>query len=155
MLFLSCFCSVFVRVCLVMPCGQLLGKGWPLGSRLWCLIVKLSRSHWYPVSGVVLDCIDSWSLPSFLLFFKNQPPLDPKSNTLPPSHSASVPVPSTLLLFIICMLSNNFNLLSSKIKWNMKFGIGTLPFSVWATAWHNQHIYIKKGYSYLVWVYWR
>ena len=24
--------------------------------------------HWYPGSGVVLDCIDSWSLPSFLLF---------------------------------------------------------------------------------------
>ena len=29
------------------------------GSRLWCLIVTLSLSHWYPGSGVVLDCIDS------------------------------------------------------------------------------------------------
>ena len=67
MLFLSCFCYAFVRICLLMPCGHLLGKGWPLGSRLWCLIVKLSLSHWYPGSGVVLDCIDSWSLPSFLL----------------------------------------------------------------------------------------
>ena len=27
--------------------------------------VKLSLSHWYPGSGVVLGCIDSWSLPSF------------------------------------------------------------------------------------------
>ena len=67
MIFLSCFCYAFVRICLLMPCGHLLGKGWPLGSRLWCLIVKLSLSHWYPGSGVVLDCIDSWSLPSFLL----------------------------------------------------------------------------------------
>ena len=48
-----------------MPCDYLLGKGWPLGSRLWCLIMTLSLSHWYPRSGVVLDCIDSWSWHSF------------------------------------------------------------------------------------------
>ena len=59
MLFLSCFCYAFACVCLLMPCGNLLGKGWPLGSRLWCLTVKLSLSHWYPGSGVVLDCIDA------------------------------------------------------------------------------------------------
>ena len=40
---LLCFCSVlcllcFVRVCLYVLCGHLLGKGWPLGSRLWCLL---------------------------------------------------------------------------------------------------------------------
>ena len=34
---------------------------------LWCLILKLSLSHWYPGSGVVLGCIDSWSLSFFLL----------------------------------------------------------------------------------------
>ena len=61
------FCCAFVHVCLLMSCGHLLGKGWPLGPRLWCLIVTLSLSHWYPGSGVVLDCIDSWSLTSFLL----------------------------------------------------------------------------------------
>ena len=66
--FLSCVYYVFVRACLYVPCSHLLGKGWPLGSRLWCLTVSLSLSHWYPGSGVVLDCIDSWSLPtSFLL----------------------------------------------------------------------------------------
>ena len=27
--------------------------------RLWCLTVRLLLSHWYPGSGVVLDCIDS------------------------------------------------------------------------------------------------
>ena len=40
---LLCFCSVlcllcFVRVCLYVLCGHLLGKGWPFGSRLWCLL---------------------------------------------------------------------------------------------------------------------
>ena len=59
MLFLSCFRYDFMCVCLLMFCGHLLGKGLPIGSRLLCLIVKLSLSHRYPGSGVVLDCIDS------------------------------------------------------------------------------------------------
>ena len=29
--------------------------------------VSLSLSHWYPGSGVVLDCIDSWSLQPYYL----------------------------------------------------------------------------------------
>ena len=29
--------------------------------------MSLSLSHWYPGSGVVLDCIDSWSLHPYLL----------------------------------------------------------------------------------------
>ena len=57
---LPCVCYVFVHVCLYVHCGHLLRKGWPLRSRLWCLTVSLSLSHWYPGSGVVLDCIDSW-----------------------------------------------------------------------------------------------
>ena len=62
------FCYAFIDVCLLMPCDHLLGKSWPLGFCLWCLIVTLSLSHWYPGSGVVLNCIDSWSLPYFLLW---------------------------------------------------------------------------------------
>ena len=58
MFFLSCVCHVSVCVCLYVPCGHLLGKDGPLGSRLWCLPVSLSLSHWYPGLGVVLDCID-------------------------------------------------------------------------------------------------
>ena len=61
------FCLVFVMLscasvywCLVVTC-------WHIDSRLRSLIVSLLLSHWYPWSGVVLDCIDSWSLPSFLL----------------------------------------------------------------------------------------
>ena len=37
----SYVCNVFVRVCLNVLCGHLLGKGLPLGSRLWCLTVSL------------------------------------------------------------------------------------------------------------------
>ena len=66
---LSCVSYVFVRVCLYVLCGHLLGKGWPLVSRLLCPTVSLSFSHWYPGSGVVLDCIDSWSLHPYLLIF--------------------------------------------------------------------------------------
>ena len=69
--FLSCVCYVFVHVCLYVLCGYLLGKGWPLGSRLWCLTVNLSLFHWYPGSGVVLDCIESWSLHPYLLLFSH------------------------------------------------------------------------------------
>ena len=46
------YCLVFV-----MAWGPLLWKGWPLGSRLWCLNVKLSLSYWHPGSGLVLDCM--------------------------------------------------------------------------------------------------
>ena len=66
--FLFCVCYAFVRVCLYVPCGHLLGKGWPLGFRLWCLTVSLSLSHWYPGSDMVLDCIDSWTLHPYLLW---------------------------------------------------------------------------------------
>ena len=59
MLFMSCICYAFVHVCLLMPCGHMLGKGWPLFFCLKCLIVKLSLSHWYSGSGGVLDCIQA------------------------------------------------------------------------------------------------
>ena len=42
-------------VCLFVPCGHLLGKGGPLGSRLWCITVSLLLSYWYPGPSVVLD----------------------------------------------------------------------------------------------------
>ena len=69
---LSCVCYVFVRVCLCVLCGHLLGKSWFLGSRLWCLTVSLSLSHWYPGSGMVLDCIvpDLRTLTYFTLHMK-------------------------------------------------------------------------------------
>ena len=57
--FLFCVCYTFVHVGLFVPFGHLLGKGWPLGSRLWCLTVSFSLSHWYPRQSVLLDCMDS------------------------------------------------------------------------------------------------
>ena len=68
---LSCF-----RVCSLLPCGHLKGNAWPLGSCLWCLLWFCYFHIWYPGTGVVVDCIDSWSLPSFLLwcpFWFNNP----------------------------------------------------------------------------------
>ena len=66
MFILSCVCYAFVHVCLFVPCGHLLGKGWPLGSSLWCLIGSLSLSHWYPGSGVLIVSIpDLYTLTYF------------------------------------------------------------------------------------------
>ena len=61
---LLCFCSVlcllcFVRVCLYVLCGHLLVKGLTSWLSFVVSSVSLSLSHWYPGSGVVLDCIDS------------------------------------------------------------------------------------------------
>ena len=57
-----------MHACLLMACGHLLGKGLPFGSRLWCLIVMLSLSHCYFGLGMVLDCIEFWSLPPFIFW---------------------------------------------------------------------------------------
>ena len=46
MFYQSCACYAFVLVCLYVPWGHLLGKGWLFGSRLWRLSVKLSLSQW-------------------------------------------------------------------------------------------------------------
>ena len=60
---LLCFCSVLcllclcasVYMCFVVTC-------WEMADLLASFVVSsvsLSLSHWYPGSGVVLDCIDS------------------------------------------------------------------------------------------------
>ena len=64
-----CLLCLCVSLFIILPCGHQLGKGWPLGSRLWCLTVSLSLPHWYPGSGVVLDCIDSLSLYPYFLYW--------------------------------------------------------------------------------------
>ena len=61
---LLCFCSVFCLLCL---CARLsicalwspAGKGLTSWLSFVVSTVSLSLSHWYPESGVVLDCIDS------------------------------------------------------------------------------------------------
>ena len=54
MLFMSCVCHAFASThcCVVVIC---------------CLMRFCYFPMWYPGSGVVIDCIVSWSLPSLLL----------------------------------------------------------------------------------------
>ena len=59
-LFLLCFRECLFIDALWSPAGK--------GLTSWLSFGKLSLSHWYPGSGVVLDCTDSWSLPFFLLW---------------------------------------------------------------------------------------
>ena len=59
------FCIVFAMFCArLFICALWSPAGKGLTSWLSCVVssVSLSLSHWYPGSGVVLDCIDSWSL---------------------------------------------------------------------------------------------
>ena len=71
---LLCFCSVLCLLCL---CARLFicalwspaGKGLTSWLSFVVSTVSLSLSHWYPGSGVVLDCIDSWSLHPYLLLW--------------------------------------------------------------------------------------
>ena len=68
---LLCFCSVLCLLCL---CPRLFicalwspaGKGLTSWLSFVVSAVSLSLSHWYPGSGVVLDCTDSWSLHPYL-----------------------------------------------------------------------------------------
>ena len=80
---LLCFCSVlcllcFVRVCLYVLRGHLLGKGWPLGSRLWCLLwvchfpIDILGQVWY----LIVSIPDLCNLTYFII------------NTADPDHTA-------------------------------------------------------------------
>ena len=67
------FCLVFAMFCArLFICALWSPAGKGLTSWLSFVVssVSLSLSHWYPGSGVVLDCIDSWSLHHYLLFFQ-------------------------------------------------------------------------------------
>ena len=71
--FLSCLSLLYCLACVRQPCGHLLGKDRLLGSPV--RVFFLCISHFpirYPESGVVLDCIDSLSLPSSLLCLYNE-----------------------------------------------------------------------------------
>ena len=68
------FCVVFAMFCArLFICASWSPAGKGLTSWLSFMVssVSLSLSHWYPGSGVVLDCIDSRSLQPYLLFLTN------------------------------------------------------------------------------------
>ena len=70
------FCLVFAMFCACLfICALWSPAGKGLTSWLSFVVssVSLSLSHWYPGSGVVLDCINSWSLHQYLLLEKNVP----------------------------------------------------------------------------------
>ena len=64
------FCLVFAMFCArLFICALWSPAGKGLTSWLSFVVssLSLSLSHWYPGSGVVLDCIDSWSLQPYYL----------------------------------------------------------------------------------------
>ena len=64
------FCLVFAMFCarlFICDLWSPAGKGLTSWLSFVVSSVSLSLSHWYPGSGVVLDCIDSWSLHHYLL----------------------------------------------------------------------------------------
>ena len=70
---LLCFCSVFCLLCLcaclfICALWSPTGKGLTSWLSFVASTVSLSLFHWYPGSGLVLDCIDSWSLHPYLLW---------------------------------------------------------------------------------------
>ena len=68
---LLCFCSVLCLLCLrLFICALWSPAGKELTSWLSFVVtaVSLSLSHWYPGSGVVLDCIDSLIFSRLLTF---------------------------------------------------------------------------------------
>ena len=68
---LLCLCSVLCLLCLcaclcICALWSPAGKGLTSWLSFVVSTVSLSLSHWYSGSGVVLDCIDSWSLHPYL-----------------------------------------------------------------------------------------
>ena len=64
------FCLVFAMFCarlFICALWSPAGKGLTSWLSFVVSTVSLSLSHWYPGSGVVLDCIDSLSLHPYLL----------------------------------------------------------------------------------------
>ena len=68
-IYASCLSLLCCLACSLQPCDHLLGKGWPLGSLVCDVFLCFCHfTLWCPGSGVVLDYIDSWSLPSSLFW---------------------------------------------------------------------------------------
>ena len=61
-------CLVFVMLSSLFNAALWSYAGKGPTSCLWCFIVFCHFPMWYSLSGVVLDCIKSWSLSSFFLF---------------------------------------------------------------------------------------
>ena len=88
---LICFCSVLCLLCLcarlfICACGHLLGEGWPLGSRLWCLLwvchfpIGILGQVWYLIVSIPDLCTLTYFNPGInsieifpVVFFEDRP----------------------------------------------------------------------------------
>ena len=60
LVFILCLSLPFCLICVLQPCGHLLGKGWPLGPPVCDVFLCICHFPvWCSGSGVMLDCIDS------------------------------------------------------------------------------------------------
>ena len=67
-IYVSCLSLLCYLICSLQPCDRLLGKAWSLGYLVCCVFLCVRHIPiWCLGSGVILDCIDSWSLPSSTL----------------------------------------------------------------------------------------
>ena len=79
------------------------GKGLTSWPSFVVSSVSLSLSHWYPRSGVVLDCIDSWSLHHYLLI-KCKTYLS--INLFPPPSHIRYAINCLPVCLYVCLLPN-------------------------------------------------
>ena len=114
---LLCFCSVlcllcFVRVCLYVLHGHLLGKGWPLGSRFWCLLwvchfpIGILGQVWYLIVSIPYLCnltyfqvLVFFYRHSTTMYLMNEKKVDRSLRASRDGHSSSSIISPTLLVF--------------------------------------------------------
>ena len=127
---LLCFCSVlcllcFVRVCLYVLRGHLLGKGWPLGSRLWCLLrvchfpIGILGQVWY----LIVSIPDLCNLTYFALLYN----CTPVGRT-----SDSMTVPTKWLIY--WEMVGAWCLVCGQAHWGLPVGFLSLRYSVLFTV---------------------
>ena len=114
--------------------------------------VSLSLSHWYPGSGVVLDCIDSWSLHHYLLLI----------DTLDFQNKLEIAI-SDILILQVCFLKVkpkvNKKVRRNKAQFHFLFAFRQIPntktwntqFKIWNTQLSQKEVgkYPIASNSYL------
>ena len=109
MFFLSCVCYAFLRVCLYVPCGYLLGKDSPLGSPL----IVVSNCH-FPigimgqVGYLIVSIPDLCNLTYFYIGEAIGPPFEKVE--FPPANFSPPPPPGKCLTAHLHGISENYSL---------------------------------------------
>ena len=98
--------------------------------------VSLSLSHWYPGSGVVLDCIDSWSLQPDLLCHDLQNDFH--------TFVVRLQVLSSMVCYSLVRLNTAFNWLTGHLQ-----GLHTAPPTFVRVRFHTIYIRYWHGWAHL------